>query len=79
MNARATLAAMHARCITQARDFEAAAARRLPDDPDAMQARDLAADLRADAEAIAVALEHMGGVLIPAPGQLSLFSDGGPQ
>jgi hypothetical protein len=65
--------------MTQARDLEAAAARRLPDDPDAMQAHDMAADLRADAEAIATALEHMGGVFIPAPGQLSLFSDGGPQ
>lgn len=76
MSARATLAAIHARCMTQARDLEAAAARRDQDSNEAAQMLDNAADRRADAEAIAVALEHMGGVYIPAPGQLSLFSDG---
>lgn len=76
MNTRATLAAMHARCITEARDLEAAAARRQPDDIDAIQSRDHAADLRAEAAAIADALGHMGGVLIPDARQISLFSDG---
>jgi len=79
MTARATLAAMHARAMVEAMRLEAAAARRDADSPDAMQARDLAADLRAEADAIRAALDIMGGVYLPPPGQMSLFSDGGPQ
>jgi hypothetical protein len=76
MTARATLAAMHARAVVEAMRLEAAAARRDPDSADAMQARDLAADLRAEADAIRSALDMMGGVYIAPPGQMSLFSDG---
>jgi hypothetical protein len=79
MTARATLAAMHAECICEARDLEAIAARRDPDSADAMQARDYAAMLRDRAAALASALDVMGGVYIAPPGQLALFSDGGPQ
>lgn len=76
VNTRAILAAMHADRIIEARRLEAAAARRDPGDPDAMQARDIAADMRAEAEALREALETMGGVHIPDPRQISLFSDG---
>lgn len=79
VNTRAILAAMHANRVVEARRLEAAAARRDPDDTDAIQARDIAADLRAEADAIRQALEVMGGVYLPPAGQLSLFSDGGAQ
>jgi hypothetical protein len=78
VNTRAILAAMHANRVVEARRLEAAAARRDPDDTDAIQARDIAADLRAEAEALREALQTMGGVHIPDPRQISLFADGGP-
>ena len=77
MTARAILAAMHAEYLTEALRLERASNNRAPDDPDAMQSRDVAAELRTRADAIRNALDELGGVYIAPPGQLSLFSDGG--
>jgi hypothetical protein len=63
----ATVAGLHARCVLNARDLEASADRHDRADPDrAAQARDYAALLTAAG----------AQVLIPEPGQLSLFGDG---
>ena len=74
----ATVAGLHARCVLNARDLEASADRHECADPDrAAQARDDAAQCRAEASALAALLQAAGAqVLIPAEGQLSLFGDG---
>jgi hypothetical protein len=74
----ATVARLHARCVLNARDLEASADRHDRADPDrASQARDDAAQCRAEASALAAMLQAAGAqVLIPEPGQLSLFGDG---
>jgi hypothetical protein len=74
----ATVAGLHARRLLRARDLEATADRCLGIDPDrASQARDEAAQYRAEASALAALLTAAGAqVLIPEPGQLSLFGDG---
>jgi urease accessory protein UreF len=64
MTTRATLAAMHAGRVLEAGRLERAAARRPHDDPDAMQARDQAADARREAAALREALEAMGGAFL---------------
>lgn len=74
----ANVAHIHAQYILQARGLEASADRHDRDDPDrASQARDDAAQCRAQASSIAAMLQAAGAqVLIPAEGQLSLFGDG---
>jgi hypothetical protein len=74
----ATVAGLHARCVLNARDLETTGDRCLGIDPDrASQARDDAAQCRAEASALAALLTAAGAqVLIPEPGQLSLFGDG---
>jgi hypothetical protein len=74
----ATVAGLHARRLLRARDLEATADRCLGIDPDrAAQSRDDAAMCRAEASALAALLQAAGAqVLIPEPGQLSLFGDG---
>ena len=74
----ATVAGLHARRLLRARDLEATADRCLDIDPDrAQQAGDDAAMCRAEASALAALLQAAGAqVLIPEPGQLSLFGDG---
>jgi hypothetical protein len=74
----ATVARLHARRLLRAHDLEATADRCLGIDPDrAQQAGDDAAMCRAEASALAALLQAAGAqVLIPEPGQLSLFGDG---
>ena len=74
----ATVAALHARCVLNARNLEASADRHECADPDrAAQSRDDAAQCRAEAAALAALLQAAGAqVLIPDAGQLSLFGDG---
>jgi hypothetical protein len=74
----ATVAGLHARRLLRARAFEASADRHECADPDrAAQARDDAAQCRAEASALEALLKAAGAqVLIPEPGQLSLFGDG---
>jgi hypothetical protein len=74
----ATVAGLHARCVLNARDLEASADRHDRADPDrAAQSRDDAAQCRSEASALAALLQAAGAqVLIPEPGQLSLFGDG---
>ncbi len=74
----ANVAHIHAEYVLEARRFEASADRHEGADPDrASQARDDAAQCRAKASAIEALLQAAGAqVLIPEPGQLSLFGDG---
>jgi hypothetical protein len=74
----ANVAHIHAEYLLQARRLEASADRHEGADPDrASQARDDAAQCRAKASALAALLQAAGAqVLIPEPGQLSLFGDG---
>jgi hypothetical protein len=74
----ATVAHIHAEYVLEARRFKASADRHEGADPDrASQARDDAAQCRAKASAIEALLQAAGAqVLIPEPGQLSLFGDG---
>ena len=74
----ANVAHIHAEYVLQARRLEASADRHEGADPDrASQARDDAAQCRAKASALAALLQAAGAqVLIPEPGQLSLFGDG---
>jgi hypothetical protein len=74
----ATLAGLHARRLLSARALEASAARCEASDPDrAAMCRDDAADRRREAKALAALLRVSGAdVLLPEPGQLSLFGDG---
>ena len=74
----ANVAHIHAEYVLQARRLEASADRHESADPDrASQARDDAAQCRAEASALAALLQAAGAqVLIPDPGQLSLFGDG---
>jgi hypothetical protein len=74
----ATVAHIHAEYVLKARYLEASADRHEGADPDrAAQARDDAAQCRAGASALAALLQAAGAqVLIPEPGQLSLFGDG---
>jgi len=74
----ATVAALHAERVIEARRLEASAARCEHSDPDrAAQSRDGAADYRREAMALAALLKAAGAdVLIPVEGQLSLFGDG---
>lgn len=78
-NTIARLVAIHARMVLDARQMEASG-RRMHDAGDidrAELAADMAAELRREAAAIAEALAGLGAnVLIPEPGQLSLFGDG---
>jgi hypothetical protein len=67
----AAVAGLHARCVLNARDLETSADRHDRADPDR------AAQCRAEASALAALLQAAGAqVLIPEPGQLSLFGDG---
>jgi hypothetical protein len=72
------VAHIHAEYVLQARNLEASADRHESADPDrASQARDDASLCRAKAYAIEALLKAAGAqVLIPEPGQLSLFGDG---
>jgi hypothetical protein len=74
----ANVAHIHAEYVLQARNLEASADRHESADPDrASQARDDALQCRAKASAIEALLQAAGAqVLIPEPGQLSLFGDG---
>jgi hypothetical protein len=74
----ANVAHIHAEFVLEARRLEASADRHEGADPDrASQARDDAAQCRAKASAIEALLQAAGAqVLIPEPGQLSLFGDG---
>lgn len=74
----ATVAALHAERVIEARRLEASAARCEHTDPDrAAQCLDGAADYRREAVALAALLKATGAdVLIPNPDQLSLFGDG---
>jgi hypothetical protein len=74
----ANVAHIHAEYVLEARRLEASADRHEGADPDrASQARDDAAQCRAKASALAALLQAAGAqVLIPDPGQLSLFGDG---
>jgi hypothetical protein len=74
----ANVAHIHAEYVLQARRLEASADRHECADPDrASQARDDASQCRAKASAIEALLQAAGAqVLIPTPGQLSLFGDG---
>jgi hypothetical protein len=75
----ARLVALHARLVLDARQMEASG-RRMHDAGEIDRAEltaDMAAELRQEAAAIADALAGLGAdVLIPEPGQLSLFGDG---
>ena len=72
MSTAATLAALHARLLLEARDAERIAAR----NPEHTEREAAEAECRrAEAAALAAVLEPMG--VIPAPpGQLQLFGDG---
>jgi hypothetical protein len=74
----ANVAHIHAEFVLEARRLEGSADRHESADPDrASQARDDAAQYRAKASAIEALLQAAGAqVLIPEPGQLSLFGDG---
>jgi len=74
----ATVARLHARRLLRACDLETSADRHDRADPDrAAQSRDNAAQCRTEASALAALLQAAGAqVLIPEPGQLSLFGDG---
>ena len=73
------LVALHARIVLDARQMEASG-RRMHDAGDIDRAEltaDIAAEMRLEAAAIADALVRLGtAVMIPEPGQLSLFGDG---
>lgn len=72
------LAALHARCIENARRDERAARRLRLDDPHRAElSADMAAEWRAEAAALAKLLAPHG-VEVRDPRQLALLSDGGP-
>jgi hypothetical protein len=74
----ATVAGLHAARLLEARRLDASAARCEHIDPErAARCLDDAADQRREAVALAALLKAAGAqVLIPEPGQLSLFGDG---
>jgi hypothetical protein len=74
----ANVAHIHAEYVLEARRLKSSADRHECADPDrAAQARDDAAQCRAKTSAIEALLKAAGAqVLIPEPGQLSLFGDG---
>jgi hypothetical protein len=74
----ATVAGLHAARLLEARRLDASAARCEHIDPErAARCLDDAADQRREAVALAALLQAAGAqVLIPEPGQLSLFGDG---